>query len=84
MARDEEVDGEGKVAGGGKGEKVGEEVGEGKYAAQPSPYWLGRAFFEGSGLGRAGWDGSERGGRGKDPWGGICCQGPGNWDWCTS
>ena len=36
--------------------------GEGKYAAQPGPYWLEREFFEGAGAGSAsgvvveGWD----------------------------
>ena len=45
MAGEEEVDGEGKVAGGREGERVGEGVEEGKYAAQPGPYRLGRAFF---------------------------------------
>ena len=60
----------------GKGRGLGRGLGRGKYAAQLGPYWLGRAFFEGSGLGKAGWDWSGRVG--------ICCQGPGNWDWWTS
>ena len=32
---------------------VGEGKGEGEYAAQPGPYWLGRAFFDTSRAGRA-------------------------------
>ena len=40
LAGKKDMNGERKVAGGGEGEGVG----EGKYAAQPGPYWLGREF----------------------------------------
>ena len=49
VARDKKVNCKGEVARG----REGEGSGEGKYAAQPGPYWLGREFFEGSGAGRA-------------------------------
>ena len=44
MARDEDVDGKGQVARGGKGGGVREGGGEWEHAAQPGPYWLGREF----------------------------------------
>ena len=41
-ARNENVNGKGKVTGSGEGEGMR----EGKHTSQPSPYWLGREFFD--------------------------------------
>ena len=45
--RDENMNGKGKVAGGGEREGMR----EGKHSSQPGPYWLGREFFDRSGGG---------------------------------
>ena len=52
--RNEDVNGKGKVTGGGEGKGMR----EGKHSSQLGPYWLGREFFGRSGGGTGGESGS--------------------------